>query len=65
MQIFLLLDLSLIFEPDNIGFLNWKSEQEIGYGNIYTMDGNYLNPELSYVNTVHSWQVVALHLSSV
>ena len=33
---------------------------------IYTllMD-NILNPELSYVNTVHSWQVVALHLLSV
>ena len=39
-----------------------KSEQEMGFGNIYTIDGNYLNPELSYVNTVHSWQVVALHL---
>ena len=42
-----------------------KSEQEMGFGNIYTIDGNYLNPELSYVNTVHSWQVVAWHLSGV
>jgi hypothetical protein len=42
-----------------------KSEQEMGFGNIYTIDGNYLNPELSYVNTVHSWQVVALHLLGV
>ena len=33
---------------------------------IYTllMD-NILNPELAYVNTVHSWQVVALHLLGV
>ena len=36
------------------------------YLEIYSqlMD-NILNPELSYLNKVHSWQVVALHLLGV